>query len=362
MGPIEYTFLRDTQHGGAADQPGNVAAMLADFVTKANDSLDVAIYDFRLDEPLAAPVVSAFEQAAGRGVKVRIAYDAGKPQQQSTVAFALAGADPAPVGTEAWLREQFDGTPIELKPIHAAPHLMHNKYIVRDLGTPQAAVWMGSANFTNAAWTRQENNIVRFASQELANAYDADFKDLWDSGGINGAGANDAGEAAIGADEVAWDFSPGDGRAIDARLASTIREANDRIRVASMVLTSHAVLGALAQAIDAGKDVAGIYDGGQMDEIQVEWERHEDAEVLEAWEKVRAALVAKPTPHYAPNGPHDFMHNKVLVSDTSVLTGSYNFSKNAEQNAENQVRIADAGVAGDYAKYIDALVAQYKQR
>jgi phosphatidylserine/phosphatidylglycerophosphate/cardiolipin synthase-like enzyme len=357
---IDCAFLRDTAHGGAPDQPSNIAAMLSDFVAQAKDSLDVAIYDFRLDEPLAAPVVSAFKQAAGSGVKVRIAYDAGKPQAQSTVAFASAGADPAPMGTGAWLDEQFSGAPIELKPIHATPHLMHNKYIVRDLSSPRAAVWMGSANFTNAAWTRQENNVARFVSPELASAYEADFKDLWDSGEIKEAGAGDVGEAAIGTDEVAWDFSPGDGPAIDTRLVSAIKEANDRIRIASMVLTSHTVLGALVEAIESGKDLAGIYDGGQMDEIEEDYRRHNDSEILEIWEKVKTALVAKPTPRYTPTGPHDFMHNKVLVSDNDVLTGSYNFSKNAEQNAENQVRIADTHIADEYAKYVDELVAAYK--
>src|SRR5436305_1105386 len=82
-----------------------VAAALADYVSRATTSVHVAIYDFRLGAALAGPVVTAFTAAAARGVDVRIAYDHGKPAPQTALAFAAAGADPAPVGTDAWLHE-----------------------------------------------------------------------------------------------------------------------------------------------------------------------------------------------------------------------------------------------------------------
>jgi phosphatidylserine/phosphatidylglycerophosphate/cardiolipin synthase-like enzyme len=359
----EITLLRDVEHGGAATQPAAVAQLLAKFVAVATVSLDVSIYDFRLDEPLAGPVVKAFKDAAGRGVKVRIGFDAGKPAAQTTAAFHALGADPAPVGTKAWLEEQFGDTQgIELKAIKAAPHLMHNKYLVRDVNTEKAAVWMGSANFTNSAWTRQENNILRFASPTLATAYETDFEELWRTGSIKSTGVNDTGEATIDGIATTWAFSPGEGAAIDAHLAAHIAAAKKRIRIASMVLTSHTVLGALADAIDGGMDVQGVYDGGQMKGIEKEWAKSpKSAAILETWKKVKASLTEKPSAPYSPDGPHDFMHNKVLVSDDLVVTGSFNLSKNAEGNAENQVTLADAGIAKQYATYINALVKQYKK-
>jgi len=71
-------------------------------------------------------------------------------------------------------------------------------------------------------------------------------------------------------------------------------------------------------------------------------------------------LSPSPTPLYSPDGPHDFIHNKVLVRDDVVSTDSYNFSRNAETNAENQVVLADVDHADKYATYIDELVAQYQ--
>jgi phosphatidylserine/phosphatidylglycerophosphate/cardiolipin synthase-like enzyme len=43
--------------------------------------------------------------------------------------------------------------PVQGEAIDAPHNLMHSKYIVRDGITPQAAVLMGSANFTTDAWS-----------------------------------------------------------------------------------------------------------------------------------------------------------------------------------------------------------------
>ncbi len=53
------------------------------------------------------------------------------------------------------------------------------------------------------------------------------------------------------------------------------------------------------------------------------------------------------------------MHNKVLVCDDTVITGSYNLSHSAEDNAENLVAIEDRELADRYSAYIDGLVKRY---
>ena len=63
---------------------------------------------------------------------------------------------------------------------------------------------------------------------------------------------------------------------------------------------------------------------------------------------------------YSPTSRHDFMHNKVVVADDAVITGSYNLSHSATENAENLLVIQDAGLADQYAAYIDGLVQRYK--
>ncbi|WP_211767188.1 phospholipase D-like domain-containing protein [Kutzneria sp. CA-103260] len=351
----EITFLRDTAHGGPAAQPSRIAAQLAAFVGAARTSVHIAIYDFRLGDALAKPVVSALTEAAANGVDVRIAYDASKP----ATGFATLGADPAPPGTAQWLHSRLGESKVGLRPVTTpSGQLMHDKYVVVD----GRRVWTGSTNFTDDAWTRQENNILRIDSTALAAAYEQDFEQLWESGDIRRTGVGDRGATTVGPATVSWSFAPGEGRAMDSDLVAMVSGVRDRLVIASMVITSHALLSALAKAVGAGVHLSGMVDAGQMGSIAHEWGRSKSAasaQALADWTTVSARLVGKRSTPYTPTGVHDFMHLKVLVSDDTVATGSYNFSANAEANAENQLRIAAPGIADEYAAFIATLVKAY---
>jgi phosphatidylserine/phosphatidylglycerophosphate/cardiolipin synthase-like enzyme len=98
-----------------------------------------------------------------------------------------------------------------------------------------------------------------------------------------------------------------------------------------------------------------------MDSIVARWKTiPADAAVLADWTAVSAVLAAKHSTPYSPTSAHDFMHNKILVCDDTVITGSYNFSTNAQCNAENQVRITDPALAGEYADYLQAIATTYR--
>jgi phosphatidylserine/phosphatidylglycerophosphate/cardiolipin synthase-like enzyme len=60
-----------------------------------------------------------------------------------------------------------------------------------------------------------------------------------------------------------------------------------------------------------------------------------------------------------PNFAHNFMHDKVVVADDTVVFGSFNFSKNATRNAENVIVIENKELADAYAAYIDGLLQRY---
>ena len=206
----DVTFLRDTQHGGPADQASTIAAKLAAFAAAATTSLDIAIYDFRLSDPaLVATVVDALADAAARGVVVRIAYDAGKPDTADANTFAALQADPAPPGTAEWVTDHFADTAVATEAITAGRQLMHSKYIVRDAGgSGSPAVWTGSTNFTDDAWNRQENNIIILPGVAIAADYRKDFDQMWTAGAITGSGAHDAGTAPLGAGTVGLGLQP----------------------------------------------------------------------------------------------------------------------------------------------------------
>ena len=62
---------------------------------------------------------------------------------------------------------------------------------------------------------------------------------------------------------------------------------------------------------------------------------------------------------YAPGAVHDYMHAKVTVADDIVFVGSFNLSRSGEENAENVLEIADAGLAERMAAFVDDVRGRY---
>ena len=359
----DVTFLRDTQHGGPADQASTIAAKLAAFAAAATTSLDIAIYDFRLSDPgLVATVVGGLTDAADRGVVVRIAYDAGKPDTADAKTFAALQADPAPPGTAEWVTDHFADTAVATEAITAGRQLMHSKYIVRDAGgSGSPAVWTGSTNFTDDAWNRQENNIIILPGAAIAAAYRKDFDQMWTAGAITGSGAHDAGTAPLGAGTVGWDFSPADGAAIDHALAERItkREPPHRPRCHGSHLTPRPRRSRRRDHPRRGRlrHLRRRPDGPHRQErLGTRAARRRRARRLA--HRRRPPRPQELHPLHADRA-HDFMHLKVLITDDELTTGSYNFSANAERNAENQIHLDDPATVSAYADYITAVAAAY---
>lgn len=376
-GDIAVTFLRDIDHGGKTSQPSAIAAQFVDFVSKATTSLHIAIYDFRLAPELGDGLIHALIDRANRGVDVKIAYDHTKPNTRSADAFIKLGGDPAPKGTHLAMAKAFKSTKVQTKAILTIPdaladspvetdpiagsHLMHNKYIVRDVHSPKAALLTGSANFTIDAWTHQENNVVQIDSPALASYYETDFQELWASGNISSTGVNDLGTVDVSGGSADVAFAPGEGNVIDAHIAQVIAAAKRRIQVASMVITSSRILGSLNEAIQQGQvqEFNGIYDATQMKHVLGMWAKTANP-ATQVFNAIAKHMVGKNSKPYDPNAVHNFMHNKVAVCDDAVVTGSFNFSGNATKNAENNLVIHDKALADQYSQYIDDLVKAYE--
>ena len=109
--------------------------------------------------------------------------------------------------------------------------------------------------------------------------------------------------------------------------------------------------------------VDGIYDRTQMADVYRQWQevpsnRWKDGALQEI--VAGAHLVGKNSTPYTPTSKHDFMHDKVLVVDDTVITGSYNFSRSAEFNAENILFIESGPLAETYSAHIDRLIQKYR--
>jgi phosphatidylserine/phosphatidylglycerophosphate/cardiolipin synthase-like enzyme len=158
-------------------------------------------------------------------------------------------------------------------------------------------------------------------------------------------------------------FSPGCGPQIDYEVARIVVAARRRVRICSMLLNSSAFISALSDIMRTDQtSVSGIFDRTQMQQVLLDWQAvpHNRWKIPAVEDIVAAAgLVGKRSTPYAPHARHDYMHNKVLVVDDTVISGSYNFSRSAEFNAENILIIDSHALADAYSAYSDHLMQKY---
>ena len=336
-------------------QPDAVMTRLTDFIGSARANLDFALYDMRFSDVLKNHLMAALRDAAGRGAQVRICYDGDKPLDPNLA----AGQDPAPPGTSAFVQSL--GFPWRRI---AGMKLMHQKFIVRD----QSSVWTGSLNMTDDAFTLMENNVLEIDSPALARFYTQDFEQLWEKENFDNTGnikTNAVQLVFAGQPATARVlFSPGCGLEIDIEVARRVRAAQRRVRICSLLINSGTLISALVDLLRAGRvAVSGIYDRTQMSDVYRQWQEvPQNRWKIPALQDViaRAKLVGKNSTPYSPTGRHDYMHNKILVIDDTVITGSYNFSRSAQFNAENILFIESAPLAEAYSIYIDHLMQKYR--
>ena len=134
-------------------------------------------------------------------------------------------------------------------------------------------------------------------------------------------------------------FSP-NGGCTDAILRE-IRKARKEIRVLAYSFTSSSISRALIKAKRRGIPVRVILDPSQLEQYSAaKYLRRAGVETL-------------------VDRMHGLQHNKVIIIDSdTVITGSFNFSKAAEErNAENLLILENAEIA---AKYIGNWESHYR--
>jgi len=374
MDTIEVEFL--CQGCQTAD---SVAEQLAAFINQAAHTLDISIYSFYLGESTRQIVVSALENRAAAGVSIRIAYDAAtqqaqipgysmgvQPEQQTDEQTQALHTNPFSIAPPTNTADFVKSLGLTSKPIEGYRALMHDKYAILDSATSGAQVWTGSSNWTDDSWNLQESNIIVLHSQELAQYFTNDFDDLWAAGTIAASGTLDSGEVMLQyagqPAQVGVSFAPNDGAEIDTALSHLIEQTQERLTIAAVVLTSGSMINALQSLIKRGVPIDGIYDATQMEGVIYQWQMVPSNHwKIPAWQQIveYGHLAGKHSTPYTPTSRHDFMHNKVLVSDNTVVTGSYNFSRHAQGNAENVLTIASPPLAQTYRRYIYSMVQKY---
>jgi phosphatidylserine/phosphatidylglycerophosphate/cardiolipin synthase-like enzyme len=329
---------------------------MSSFLGGATKTLDIALYDLRLEAAPGDILLAAFHDAVKRGVVVRLMFN-----QDAAQAIPV----PPPPEIDWTFVDQLRAIGVQIKPVDGVPDLMHHKYVIRDASTPQAAVLTGSTNWTNDSWTREENVIIAIVSVELAGAYMTNFEELWQKPVVAISGRISAPWSALAdGTRVRPYFCPGRALKMVHAMSRSLSSARKRIRICSPVITSGPILGTLAEACEQpiGVDISGVYDATQMDEVQRQWSSVPGAAwKIDAFRTIVAAVKfgAKRSIPYAKDSVHDFMHAKILVADDYTYIGSFNLSHSGEENAENVIQIESAAIADICAAYIDRVAARY---
>lgn len=138
-------------------------------------------------------------------------------------------------------------------------------------------------------------------------------------------------------------FAPGN---VTSIVVAEINHANSSIKMMAYSLTSKPIIAALVAAKFKGVDVQLIWDKGASGSNPIGKQQLLTGKVL-VW----------------LDGSHPIAHAKVLIIDgTEVITGSWNFSAQADVNSENLIVIKNGVLAGKYIENFNKhLVHSIKQ-
>ncbi|MFC1742233.1 phospholipase D-like domain-containing protein, partial [Nanoarchaeota archaeon] len=218
--------------------------------------------------------------------------------------------------------------------------LMHNKFCVLD----GKAVWTGSFNPTTRGNYKNNNNVVFYQSQLLADTYEAEFAEMW--GGVFGKGAESVEtDFFINEEVVEVYFCPEDW--CSNKLIYALQDAEESIDFMTFSFTHDEIGKQVLERAGAGVKVRGVFEKSQRNaytEFNMLNESELDIDVR--WDG---------------NGAN--MHHKVFVIDNStVVTGSFNPSKNADtRNDENLLIIRDAAVAARFVEEFERVWTKTEQ-
>jgi phosphatidylserine/phosphatidylglycerophosphate/cardiolipin synthase-like enzyme len=305
-----------------ADVNVRLEARLLEFIDSAEQSIACAAFDLR-----ATAVAAALHEARERGVALRLLHDS------ADVVGEAVGLDPKVAGARAVLESW--QLPCVMRP------RVHHRFLVRD----GRSIWTGSANLTPGGLQRQDNDCVIVHDATIAQAYLAALDQ----------GATQEARAPLPDGELLALFAPGD--AIRRFVVSALASA-ECIRVMAFTLADPPILTALRRRREAGADIAGVYDPDGMAAVL----RKAPRSALQFWFLIDEAFVAAPNHPFDSDGEQEVLHNRLLVIDDMVITGSASLVSEAFDHEQDALVIRSPSYAAIYRAYVETVAAAYRDR
>ena len=307
-------FTNPQPDGTIDDLRGSVAERLIEHINQAQSSIHIASFEFDLP-----PVADALIAARQRGLDVRFVTD----DESGIEADEDDGLDLFPKMEAAGIGVRDDDRGA----------LMHNKFWIFD----QQTVWTGSTNITVNGVTRNNNNVIVINSPRVAAMYEREFDEMWDGQfGPTSPSTRDSQQTAINGVPVQVLYGSEDKAMPD--LVSLVNGAQQSVRFMAFSFTRDDLGDAMLSRAELGVEIQGIFEA-----------RGSETEHSELPRLFCAGLSMR------QDGNSRTMHHKVIIIDgQTVVSGSFNFSNNAEENNdENLVIITDPNLAAHYLQEFD---------
>ena len=284
------------------DWQGSIAGRLIEKINAAQTSIHIASFEFDL-----TPVADALIAAKQRGVDVRWVTD----DEHGLEADGEPGHGQFAMLERAGIEVRSD----------TRSALMHNKFWIFD----NQIVWTGSTNITESGIFKQDNNTIVIQSAPLAAIYEREFQEMWDGQfGPRSPSTLDEQITNVNGSQIVVVFTSED-PALEQAIIPIVKSAKQSIRFMTFSFTDFPLAEAMIERSKNGVDVSGVFE-----------RLGSDTEASELKTLICADVPAR------RDGNPGFLHHKVIVIDERiVVTGSMNYSTNAEESNDENVLIID---------------------
>ncbi len=312
--PNFLTFFSNTYEGDptiAQNFENNPDKRFIKFVNEAKKTLDICIYEIDNDE-----ITEAIINAHKRGIRVRMVIDSDTAEKSSCTKRIR----------DAGIKIVDDGGRIAY---------MHNKFAVVD----SAWVWTGSYNLTNNASWKHNDNVIKINSWYMAENYISEFEQMFSKKKFGRQKSSKIKHRSIHISQdktVTTLFAPQDD--VVGAIIKEISKAKNNIKFMGFSFTHDEIANALINKEKSGVKIEGIFEY-----LGTTSNSSAYGKLMDGNNHIKL-FIKKPAQAKA------MMHHKVFVLDDKItITGSFNFSKNASvDNDENVLIINSTSVATDY--------------
>ncbi len=312
----ELYFTSPGKPGGQSIRK-NPAAGIIGMINKSAKNFYGAFYE--LSEPR---IVRALINAGKRGVEVKLVIEADTARKRKNIQAGWRDA-----GIEVVC--------------DSGKGLMHNKFAIID----DSYIWTGSYNPTVNDTEKNNNNAICIRSTELAQIYREKFMRMFrdKSFGVKRkagpfSGITDEYYVKVEGTDINAYFSPEDN--IERIILKRLSKAKSSIHFMAFSFTSDNIGEMMIGMHKKGVRVLGLFERKGSRDSHSEY--------------TKMKLEGLPV---KVDRSKSLMHHKVIIIDEfRVITGSYNFSRNAQRfNDENILIIDNRAIAAEYLTEFERL-------